>query len=189
MSLNWLDIVLLIVLAVSVAEGVARGFARIGIGFGASIVGVLAGIWFYGMVAYFLLPYVSSPGIANFIGFLVVFLVCLTAGALLGKLLGALFKWAGLTWLDRLLGAAFGFLRGAVAGIAVVLAIVAFAPKRPPKAVVNSQYAPYFIEAANVCATLAPRELRDGFHDSYDKVKELWTEATRRRKQLPKETI
>ena len=192
MKLNWLDVVLLIIVAASVAEGIARGFARIGIGFGAALVGVLMGIWFYGSVAYFLLPFVSSPGIANFIGFVAVFLVCVVAGALIAKLLAALFRWAGLTWLDRLLGAGFGFLRGAVAAIALVLAIVAFAPNPPPQSVVNSYYSSYLLEAANVCAALAPRELKDGFYDSYDKVKQLWAEATRKRrrvKKLPVETL
>lgn len=189
MNLNWLDIFLLIVVAASVAEGIVKGLARSGIGLAAAVAGVILGIWFYGTVAYFFLPFVSSPGIANFIGFVLVFLLCLVTGALVAKLIAVLFKWAGLTWLDRLLGGAFGFLRGVVAAIAIVLAIVAFSPRRPPGSVVGSYYASYLIEAANVCAAVAPRELKDAFYDSYEKVKELWRDATRERGRLPEVEI
>jgi len=188
-KLNWLDITILIIVAASVAEGVVRGLARSGIGLAATVGGIVLGIWFYGIVAYFLLPYVSSAGIANFIGFIVVFLGCVLAGALLGGLLAALFKWAGLSWLDRILGALFGLLRGAAVAIAIVLAIVAFAPRRPPGSVVDSHYSAYLIEAARICAALAPRELKDGFNDSYGKVRELWREATSQDEQLPETEI
>ncbi|MCP5112303.1 MAG: CvpA family protein [bacterium] len=189
MSLNWLDIVLIIIVGASVVEGISKGFARVGIGFAAALVGVVLGIWLYGTVAYFLLPYVSSKGIANFIGFVVVFAGCLVAGGLLSKTLATLFKWVGLSWLDRLAGAGFGFLRGTVVAIAVVLAVVAFAPTKPPKSVVRSYYAPYLIEAANVCVAMAPREVKDGFYESYAKVKGLWSDALKRRQRLPEAEI
>ena len=75
-------------------------------------------------------------------------------------------------------------------GIAIVLAIVAFAPNKPPASVVQSYYAPYLIEAANVCVAMAPRELKDGFNESYGKVKELWAEALKKgKRRLPEAEI
>ena len=190
MTLNWLDIVLILIVALSVIEGVKKGFARVGIGFAAAILGVVFGIWFYGTAGYYLLPFVSSKGIANFIGFWVVFLICVLAGALLGKFLGALFKWVGLSWIDRLLGALFGILRGGVAAVALVLVLVAFSSKPPPKSVANSRYAPYLVGAANVCAELAPRELKDGFFASYDKLKQIWSKTVRKKgARLPETEI
>ena len=189
MTLNWLDIVLIVIVGLSVAEGVAKGFARVGVGFAAAITGVILGIWFYGVVGYYLLPYVSSKGIANFIGFWVVFVVCMVGGAVLGKMLAALFRWVGLSWFDRLLGATFGLLRGLVAAVALVLVLLAFSQKPPPRSVVNSCYAPYLIEAANICAALAPRELKDGFYESYAKVKQIWAQALKKRKRLPEAEI
>lgn len=185
MNWNWLDFVLIAVVAASLAEGVAKGFARVGVGLVAAVFGVLFGIWFYGTVGYFLLPYVSSKAIANFIGFLVVFVIFLIAGALLGKLLALLFKWAGLTWVDRSLGAVFGFVRGLVIGVALVLVLVAFSPKPPSQAVVKSHFAPYLIGVSYVCAEIAPKELKDGFLASYEKVKVLWAEAMKKTEHLP----
>jgi membrane protein required for colicin V production len=178
--LNWLDIVLLLILGVSVAGGIAKGFARLVVGLLATVAGFLCALWFYGSASGFLLPYVSHKGIANFIGFLLIFLGMVLLGALVGKLLGLLLKWAGLSWLNRLMGGVFGVLRGLVFAIALVLALLAFSPKPPPRSVVDSRIAPYVIDAAHICANLAPREVRDGVMQSYEKVKEAWAEVIRK---------
>ncbi len=183
--MNWLDIVLLLIVGLSVAAGCAKGFARVGVGFAAAILGLLAAIWFYGVAGAFLIPWVSSPKVANFIGFWLVLGGCMVAGGLLGRLLAAAFRWMGLTWLDRSLGAAFGLVRGLIPAIALVLAMVAFAPKPPPKAVVESRFAPYLIDAANFCADVAPRELKDGFREGFEKIQEAWSEAFGKRKRRP----
>jgi membrane protein required for colicin V production len=174
--LNWLDLVLILIFAVSFVSGVVKGFAKLVVGLVSTILGFFLALWFYGAVGSFLLPYTSHRSIANFLGFLVIFLGTLLVGALAGKLLGLLFKWVGLTWLDRLLGGVFGLLRGLVLAIAVVLALMAFTTKPPPRSVVESRAAPYVIDTARVCANLAPREVREAVADSYGKVKEAWTE-------------
>ncbi|MCW5977418.1 MAG: CvpA family protein [Bryobacteraceae bacterium] len=179
--MNWLDLVLILLVGLSAIAGLMAGFARVGIGIAAAIAGVTMGIWFYGAAGAFLSPFVSSKAVSDFLGFVIVFVACLVLGGLLGKGLAALFRWAGLSWFDRTLGGAFGLVRGLVAGVALVLALVAFSPKPPPRAVVNSQYAPYFVEAANVCAAMAPKELKDAFHDSYEKVKQVWEQVRHRR--------
>ena len=45
MTLNWLDIVLIIICGGAVVAGFAKGFARVGIGFAATITGLLLGIF------------------------------------------------------------------------------------------------------------------------------------------------
>lgn len=189
MSFNWLDYLLMLIVAASAACGVAKGFARSGIGLLAALAGLVLGIWFYGTAGSFLQPYVSTPAIANFIGFWIVFLACLLVGALAGKLLAALFKWAGLSWFDRALGGLFGLLRGLVGAVAVVLLLLAFPRQAPSQAVANSRCAPYLAGAARACAAMAPRELRDAFQSSYDRVKEIWNRARKAPKALPRTAI
>lgn len=186
--MNWLDVVLALVLAASVAAGFARGFARVGIGLAATLIGLVLGIWFYGTAGAFVLPYVSSRGLANFIGFLLVFFGVLLAGSVVGWILAKLLKWAGLGWLDRLMGAGVGLLRGIIIAVALVMALVAFAPKPPPRSVVESRLAPYVIDAARVLAAVAPRELRDGFHAGYEHVKKIWSDTIQKRpRELPRQ--
>jgi membrane protein required for colicin V production len=174
--LNWLDIVLLLIFCLSVASGFAKGFAKLLVGLAAAILGFLCGLWFYGAAGAYLLPYVSHKGVANFLGFLLIFFAIVLAGAVVGKLLGTLLKWVGLSWIDRLLGGVFGLVRGLVFAIAIVLALMAFSPKPPPASVVRSRIAPYVIGAANICSYMAPKEVREGVRQSYEKIRQAWRE-------------
>lgn len=179
--MNWLDIVLLIVLAGSVVTSFSTGLAREVVGLISMIAALVLAIWFYGSAGALVQPYVSSPGIANFCGFLLVFCGVLILGAILGRVMGRLMRVAGLSFVDRLLGAGFGLVRGLLISIAVVLALLAFTPgKSPPDSVVHSKVAPYVVDAARVCAAMAPHDLKDGFHKSYQQVKTIWGNALKK---------
>lgn len=175
--MNWLDIALVAILGLSVVGGFVKGSARLVVGMVAAILGLLCGLWFGGTAGAFLVPYVSHRGIANFLGFLLVLFGVILLGALLGKLLSVMLKWAGLSWLDRLLGAVFGLVRGLVFAIALMLALMAFSPQPPPSSVVHSRLAPYVIDAARLCANLAPRQVKDAIRNSYEKIRKAWSEA------------
>jgi len=179
--MNWLDIVLLIVLAGSVITSFSTGLIREVVGLVSLVAALLLAVWFYGTAGGLLLPYVSSPGIANFCGFLIVFVIVLVAGSIIGRLLARMMKAAGLSFLDRLLGAGFGVVRWLLISIALVLALLAFTPgKSPPSSVVHSKVAPYVIDAAGVFAAVAPHELKEGFRKSYEQVKSIWGNALKK---------
>jgi membrane protein required for colicin V production len=182
--MNWLDFVLLVLIAGSVIMSFRKGFSRELIGLISVIVALFCGLWFYGSAGAFLMPYVSSKEIAYLCGFLLIFAGVLIAGALVGHLFSRLVKAAGLTLFDRILGAGFGAVRGLLLAVAVIVAIVAFAPGRtgdgPPSAVVHSRFAPYVIDTAHLFASLAPRELKDDFHRRYGQVKNIWDNMLRK---------
>lgn len=175
--MNWLDLVLAVILMLSVVSGYRKGLIRIGIGLIATIAALVFACWFYGMAGTFLLPYVSSRSMARIGGFLLVFLGVIALGALIGRILAAIFKWAGLSWFDRLLGAAFGIVRGAIVSVALIMVIVALSPESPPSAVVHSEIAPYLIEVADVITSIAPKEFKTGFEQGYAKVKKTWSDT------------
>ena len=136
--MSLLDLIVLLFIAASVVGGFVAGFARSGIGFLAAVFGVLCGFWFYGIPAAAVHKYVHSVTASNLIGFFVVFFGLIFVGALIGKLLSKLFKWTGLSWLDRLMGAAFGLVRGALVAVAFIAVLLAFTPKPTPNWMVNS---------------------------------------------------
>jgi membrane protein required for colicin V production len=180
--MNWLDIVLLMLVAASVASSVRNGLSREVIGLATVILALLLGIWFYGIPGGYLIPYFSSRHMANFVGFVVVFAAVLVAGSLIGALVGRLLKLTGLSWFDHLLGAAFGAVRGLLMSVALVMAMMAFSPGgHPPPAVVNSRLAPYVVDAARVCAAMAPYELKDGFRKTHAQLKKAWEDAFKKR--------
>jgi uncharacterized membrane protein required for colicin V production len=182
--MNWLDIVLLLIVAASVLTSFHKGFARELIGLISVVLALILGIWFYGLPAAWVAPYLSSRGLANFAGFFVVVCASLAAGAVAGFIVGRFLKVTGLSVLDHALGAGFGLVRGTLIAVALVMGIMAFSPSEaPPDAVVNSRGAPYVAGAARVVAAMAPYEIKEGFRKSYEQVKSAWERALRNGKQ------
>jgi membrane protein required for colicin V production len=178
---NWLDFVFLVFLVVFAFQGLAEGFSRLIVGLVATVAGLLIASWCYDVPASFLLPYVSSKAVANVLGFVLVFVLIQALGGMAGLVLSRVFRWTGLGWLDRLLGFAFGALKAVLVGVVLVLILTAFPIKPVPDSVAHSEVAPYLIDAAHVVTYLAPRELRQSFRETYDRIREFW------RKEMPKE--
>ena len=176
--MNWLDFVLALILIASGVAGLRRGLSRQVIGLVSGVLALLLGIWFYGTVGFYLLPYASSRTMANAGGFAVVFCVVLVLGALVSFVVGRFLKVTGLSIVDHVLGAAFGLLRGLVFAIAIIMRVMAFSrTDRPPEAIVNSRMAPYVVDAARMVAAMAPHELKEGFRRTYAQVKAAWSGA------------
>jgi membrane protein required for colicin V production len=181
---NWLDILFLIILVASVLEGLKQGLARTGLGLVAFIVGLFCALWFYGAAAAYLKPHLSDRA-ANIVGFLVIFIGIVVLGGLLGALIAKLLKVVHLSWLDRLLGGAFGVVRGALSCAVIVLLIMAFSATQPPRPVANSRIAPFVIGTARVIVYAAPHEFSEAFHQSYDKVIQFWKDVTKKKAEHP----
>lgn len=178
--MNWLDIVFLVLVAVFVFQGIRQGFTRQAIGLAATLAGLLLAAWFYAAAAEFLIPYLSSRALANIAGFMIVFLLVQLAGSALSWALGKLFKWSGLSWLDRLMGAAFGVVKACIVGTILVLVLTAFPLKPVPASIAGSTVAPTLIEASHLLVYLTPHEVRQGFRETYDNVKKFWSGQEKR---------
>jgi membrane protein required for colicin V production len=186
---NWLDIVLLIILALSFLAGLAKGLARAVIGLVAVIAGLLTGFWFYRQAGSYI-PFVESRQLANILGFFVIFIGVLAAGGLIARLLEKIFKAVHLSWLNRLLGGGFGLVRGIAISAVLVVVIMAFSLRSPPPPVANSRVAPYVIHAARAIAAAAPYEVREGFRKSYEKLRGAWAGAMKKNaRRLPADKL
>jgi membrane protein required for colicin V production len=173
--MNWLDYVLIVILAFSALSSLRRGLTRELIGIAAALAAIVLGMWFYGTAGALVRPHVGSDRVANFVGFLLIFGGVILAGALAGAIVRRFVKAVGLSFFDKLLGAAFGLLRGAVICIALLTGYIAFGhsedSKTAPSSVVHSQIAPYLMEASRVVVDAAPMEMKRSFREEYDKVK------------------
>lgn len=172
--MNWLDYLLIAVLAFSVVKSFMRGFSREVIGLCAAVAALVLGMWFYGTAGALVRPWLGSDRTANFIGFLMVVCAVLLVGAVVGAIVKRLVSAIGLSFFDRLLGAGFGLVRGALVAIALLTAYIAFGPRNAsntvPAAVVNSQIAPYLLDASGIFVDIAPMELKRSFREAYDEV-------------------
>lgn len=181
--MSLLDLVLIAIVGGSVVSGFLAGFARAGIGLLAAISGIVFGFWFYGIPAQWIHGFISSVAFSNLLGFLVVFFACTVAGGLIGNLLAKLLKWTGLSWLDRIMGAGFGLLRGALAAVAFVSVLMAFTPRPLPAWMTGSALLPYAIDGSNTIASLAPRALKDPLQESVREIRQAWDDELRKARQ------
>ncbi|MGC2659030.1 MAG: CvpA family protein [Bryobacteraceae bacterium] len=172
--INWFDIFLMLVIFVSFVSGLRSGFARVVVGLIATFFGLLAGFWFYRMLAPKLLPYLKTETAANMLSFLLIFIGVLLLGSLIAAILSKLFSWIGLSWFNHLMGGAVGVLRGALMAAALVAVVIAFSPKPPPSFLNDSQVAPRAKQVASWLADLAPRELKDAFNQQMEDLKQFW---------------
>lgn len=175
--MNWLDYLLIAILAFSALQSFRRGFSREIISLAASILGLLLGIWFYSSAAVYMKRWISSDRGANFAGFIAIFLAVMIAGGIVGFIVRRFLSVVGLSFFDRLLGAVFGAVRGAVISVALLTAWMAFGPKgdsdskTAPYGVVHSQIAPWLLKTSDVFMAIAPTELKQSFREVYDEAR------------------
>ena len=180
---NWFDIALLAVLLCSVFAGLRAGFARVVVGLVATVVGLLAAFWCYGLVAAKILPYVHTPTVANIMGFFVILISVLILGALIAALISMLLKGVGLSWLNHLMGGVAGVVRGVLVIAVLVDALVAFSPSPTPHFLNESKLLPYASELSSALAVAAPRELKDAFDAQMGTIRQFWTPEQKRKSQ------
>ncbi|MEN3335019.1 MAG: rane protein required for colicin production [Blastocatellia bacterium] len=167
-----LDYFVAIVVVVSVIFGASRGIIKGIISVTSALVGLMIAAQVYQLAAHLFVPFTASARAANLLGFVSVFLLVLVAGSLLARWLRGGIKRARLDWLDHLLGAAFGLLRGWLVCSVIYLALTAFPVKL--EAVERATFAPLLLEGTRVIAYLTSTDVRQRFFDGYATIQGLW---------------
>lgn len=173
LQLTVLDWIFLAILISSVISSILKGFAREAISLGSIVLGLVLASWFYPIPRSFFSNYVKTQDIASLLGFLTIFLGCAIAGALVSWIVHRLIKLTQLQWFDRVLGCAFGLIRGWLIGSVLFLVFTAFPLKL--ESVQNAKFAPYLLAGARVLAIITPRELSAKFLEGYRKIESIWT--------------
>lgn len=174
--MNLLDLLLAVIVGGSVLSGFRSGFTRTAFGLIATFAGVILGFWFYDIPGAWYVGLTGSKMVANLFGFFTVFLVILAVGAIAGRLVAGFFKMVGLSFLDRLAGAGFGFLRGTFVAAAAVAVLVAATPRPVPNWMQGSALLPYALGASDLAASLAPKVLKDSLTSSISEIKKAWSD-------------
>ena|ERR1700734_1947720 len=150
--------------------GLAQGFFRAACGLAGLVFGYMAAVWNYHYVARVFLPLVRVEALANAIGFLIIILLVMLAGAVLGGFLEKMFRFAGLGCIDSLLGAALGFLQGVVVVMVFVVLTLAFFPGTA--LLTDARIPPMFFAACHVSMDMSPRELSDQMETGLKRLKD-----------------
>jgi membrane protein required for colicin V production len=166
--MNWFDLLILAVLAVSVVAAFVRGFLLELFSLVGLFLGLVIAAEEYAPLAQWLQGWTrlwkgrwaqgaAAGEAANLIAFLFIALLVMLVATFVGRLLRGTVRHVGLGFVDRILGAGLGFVKGCAVMTLAVMAISAFLPQAGY--LNRSRLAPYFFEAAHQGARLTPVEL------------------------------
>ncbi len=161
--MNGLDWLIAGILVLSVIHAAAQGFVFELFSLAGAVFGYLLAAWEYPVAAKYLLPYVRSDVVAGGAGFLLIFLAVVILAGVAGRIARWATTSAGMRWFDRLLGGVFGFLRGAVIVMVLVMAMASFLPSS--EALAKSHLAQYFLVAGRGAVYAAPGDLKQKFRE------------------------
>lgn len=157
------DLIVLALVASSIVSGALRGIVRASLTGAALIIGLLIAARGYGAAGSILrgLRIVQSSEAANAGGFLLIMLLALVGGFLAGRLVSGGLRFVRLEWLDRVLGGAFGLLRGWAVCSILYLALTAFPVSI--SSVTEARTAPILAQGAKLLGVFTSKEVRTRF--------------------------
>lgn len=159
------DWVIVAVLVLSTVLAVSQGFFLEVFSLAGVVVGFFLASWDYRAVSSHL-GFINPPWVADITGFFIIFIAVVILAGTIGRIASWGMKQAGLRWIDRALGGAFGLLRGALVVTVIIMAMAAFAPQS--QLLEKSELAPYFLVAGRAASWLTPAEVRNRVRDGVE---------------------
>lgn len=169
-----LDFLFALIMLVSIAFALTKGLVREIISLVALIGGFALAVLFYRIPAARVAEFSRTEAIADLIGFMIIFVGCILAGAIVSFIVNRFLKAASLKWVDRLLGGIFGLIRGWAICSIMVIGLIAF-PLRE-NIMAKSVLAPYLLAGARAAVVLVPHGLKEKFNEQYKKVLQAWNQ-------------
>jgi membrane protein required for colicin V production len=162
-NLNLFDWLLIAILAWSTITAFLRGivleiFSLLGL-----VAGILVASWNYQRLAVPLCHlldhlFTVSSSTCNILSFLVIVIGIMLLTRLAARLIRRTAQTIGLGFFDRLLGAVFGFVRGCLIGVSLLMAVAAFLPHSVW--ISNSRLTPYFLAGVHEVSFVVPQGLQ-----------------------------
>lgn len=120
------DGVILAVIAISMLFGIFRGFVREAFALAGWVAAYVVARLYHAPLEVLLTEYIATPSLRLVAAWSGLFIVTLLLAALAGHAIRSLMEAAGITAVDRLLGALFGIVRGVILVFAVLVALAPF---------------------------------------------------------------
>ncbi len=153
---NVFDWVLVAIVLASMVRAFVTGLVRAITGFLGFVAGFEAASWAYIDLANRFRDqgWIAVESVARMVAFLLIVAAVVVAFEVLGLLLRKSLRAIGMSTFDRVLGAAFGFARGCLIGIALLIAAATFAPHS--EFVASSVLKPYLFTMVHDVSFLIP---------------------------------
>ena len=177
--MNWVDIIIVIVLAIGLGKGLANGFVRGIFGIAALVLGIVVAAGNYEQVTEVLFSRLQIGAQGQMIlGFLAVFVLVLILVSVVGRIIAKALKLASLGWMDRLAGGLLGLIMACVF-TGVLLLLVVMAGLQGNTGVARSVVAPAVIGVMDTIVAYAPDVAREMIDEHYLKLRVEWEKARR----------
>ncbi len=159
--MNWVDLIVVGVVAVSALLAFMRGLVREVLGIGAWIGAAFFAAWAFAFVRDRFRHWLGGPDLGDPAAFAAMFVVALIVLSVVSGMLGRIVRMSVLGGVDRTLGVVFGLVRGAaLVAFAYIAAGWVVSADRWPPPVLQARSLPYAYEAAAWAASLLPAEYR-----------------------------
>lgn len=120
-ALNWADWTLIVIILVSVAISIRRGMTREIFSLLTWVGAFVISYVFGDKLAMLMDNWIKTPSLRTTIAMVGLFAMTLVVGAMLNHVLSDMLQKTGLTGTDRILGSVFGFVRGIIIVVALLL--------------------------------------------------------------------
>lgn len=167
-GLDWLIVA---VFLFSVAGAFAQGFVHELVSLAGVVIGFLMAAWNYHRLAPWFAQFVKAQWVADYAAFLAIFVIFAFVLGLIARMAQWVMKEVGLRWFDRLLGAAFGMVKGVLVATVLVLALAYF--NASSSWLNGSRFAPYLLVVGRAATWLAPADLRQKLAEGIERMRSL----------------
>lgn len=156
--MTWIDYLVLLILGISVLISFWRGAVRELFSLLGWVAAYFAAVAFADDIARLLPAAIEQPALRLLAAYVIVFALVVLVVIILGIMLSTLLKTMGLGSFDRLLGAAFGLVRGLTITLVLILAAgLTSLPSRPEWR--NSMFSPVFEALGTTAKGFLPDDL------------------------------
>ena len=170
--MNYIDILIIIILAISAIRGFVDGFIREVASLTALILGIWAAVKFSAFTAAKLYDYFDMTGkYVGIIAFIITFLIVVIAVHFIGLLIDKLVKAVALGFLNRLLGMLFGILKSVLILSVIFVILNVIDEHRPflPKEKINQSM--FYNPISDIAPAIFPIIGEGAFSKSFDRFK------------------
>jgi len=175
--MNWVDVIILIILAIGLFKGLANGFVRGLFGLAAVVLGIMFAAGNYEQVQDLLLSKLQiEPQWQAILSFMVIFAVTMLLVNVVGRIISRAMKLAALGWMDRLAGGLLGLVMACLF-VGVVLLLLVMGGLHTMTGVTRSAVAPTVIKVVDTVVRYAPDAARETIEGHYVKLRLEWEKA------------
>lgn len=159
MTLNAVDIAIVVVLLASGVFALMRGFVYEVLAMAGWIAAGLAALWGLPIVRPLVHPYIASPTLVDVVGGVAIFLLTLLACSLVTHALARQVQKSAISSVDRSLGFAFGLLRGLLLASLCFMVVTKLMAPDEPELLASARTRPLMAAGARLIQSLVPSHL------------------------------